>query len=163
MTRGALTAARLDRNIARPMQRQTAVPLATAAVSGLFCLAIDSYWFDGPWGNWHQPMRDWGLHWIALVCATMTTMLLLQRLSDGSRGALLRARWIAFTIPLTVASLHEGGQWLWPSGFRDPLDSGRDFGLNIVGAIVAWAILARWSPLPAATPRRKRASDELRD
>lgn len=147
-------------NITASMPRQTAVPLATAAASGLFCLAIDRYWFDCAYGNWHQPMRDWGLHWIALVCATMTTMLLLQRLSDGSREAAIRGRRIALSIPLAVASLHEGGQWMWPSGHRDPLDSGRDFALNILGACVAWAILARWSPLPEATTRKKRATQQ---
>lgn len=160
MTARTLTADDPGPNIARPMQRPTAVPLLAAAVSGLFCLAIDRYWFDGPWGNWHQPMRDWGLHWIALVCATMTTMLLLQRLSDGSREAAVRGRRIALTLPLTVASLHEGGQWMWPSGHRDPLDCGRDLALNILGAIVAWAILARWSPLPDSTPRKKRATED---
>ncbi|MEY2715625.1 MAG: hypothetical protein RIT24_1968 [Planctomycetota bacterium] len=139
-----------------PMQRQTALPLAVAAASGLFCLAIDCYWFDCPLGNWHQPMRDWGLHWIAIVCSVMTTLLLLQKLSDGSRRSVLRARRIALMIPLLVASLHEGGQWLWPSGHRDPLDSGRDFALNIVGTVVAWAILARWSPLPEAKSRTPR-------
>ena len=163
MTARTLTADDPGRNIARPMQRPNAVPLLTAIVSGFFCLAIDSYWFDGPWGNWHQPMRDWGLHWIALVCATMATMLLLQRLSDGSRDAAVRGRRIALSLPLTVASLHEGGQWLWPSGLRDPLDSGRDFGLNILGMLIAWTILARWSPLPETTPRRNREEGKPHD
>lgn len=139
------------------MQRRIAVPAATAIASGAFCLAIDRYWFDGPWGNWHQPMRDWGLHWIALVFAVMATWLLLHSLSDGTRGASVRVRRIAFIIPVLVTCLHELGQWLWPSGPRDDFDSTRDFALNFVGAFVAWAILARWSPLPEE-PKRARSS-----
>ncbi len=145
-------------NIADSMQKQTAVPLAAAAASGFFCLAIDRYWFDCAYGDWHQPVRDWGLHWVALVCAVMTTLLALQCLTDDSRDALVRARRIAVAVPLLVASLHEGGQWLWPSGHRDAFDSGRDFALNVVGTIVAWAIVARWIPLPAASARAQRRS-----
>jgi hypothetical protein len=139
------------------MQKRTAVPLATAAASGAFCVAIDGYWFDGPWGNWHQPMRDWGLHWIALVASVMATWILLQALSDGTRSASLRARRIALAVPLLITCLHELGQWAWPAGARDNFDSARDFALNFVGAFVAWAILARWSPLPEEQPRKRRA------
>ncbi|MEY4829306.1 MAG: hypothetical protein RLZZ562_1102 [Planctomycetota bacterium] len=139
------------------MQKRTAVPLATAAASCAFCIAIDGYWFDGPWGNWHQPLRDWGLHWVALVFAVMATWLLLQSLTDGSRSAQIRVRRIAFFVPLLVTCLHEWGQWIWPAAPRDNFDCARDFALNFVGAFVAWAILARWSPLPEEQPRKRRA------
>ena len=86
----------------------------------------------------------------------MATWLLLQSLTDGTRGAQIRVRRIAFFVPLLVTCLHELGQWLWPSAPRDNFDNARDFALNFVGAFVAWAILARWSPLPEEHKRERR-------
>lgn len=132
------------------MQRHTRVQLAVALVTGLACLATQEYWF----GELHQVVRDWGLHWIAVVCAAMATSLLLQGVSGGDPRNWRKLSRIACAVPFTISSLHELGQWLWPKADRDDFDSLRDFALNFVGAGIAWWILQKIAP-PVPEPRRR--------
>lgn len=145
------------RNIAPPMQRHTRVQLAVALVTGLACLAIQEYWF----GTWHQVVRDWGLHWLAVVASAMATSLLLQVVSGGDGRSWRKLSLLACAVPFSISSLHELGQWIWPKADRDDVDSLRDFALNFVGACIALAVLRRIGP-EAPEPRRRQPTDQTR-
>lgn len=132
------------------MRRHTFVQLTVGSVTGVLCLAIDNYWF----GAWHQPMRDWGLHWLTLVCASMFTMLLLQGNSGGLRQSYRKLAALACLVPMGISSGHELMQFLFPKGELDHFDCARDFALNLVGGALAWWILLRSEP--EAEPERPR-------
>lgn len=132
------------------MQRHTKVKLVVGLATGLACLAVQEYWF----GAWHQVVRDWGLHWLAIVCTAMFTALLLHGISGGDTRNWRKFAVLACATPFAISSLHELGQWIWPKADRDDLDSLRDFGLNFVGAGIAWLVLTRFAPPEPDPPRR---------
>ncbi len=104
-------------------------------------------------------LRDWGLHWTAVLTTTLFLGLLLDAVSHGSNGRLsLR---LATWVPFGLLFLHEVGQFVWPNGARDLFDSLRDVALNAMGTAIAAWVLRRHLVLtiPAArvprTPRRR--------
>jgi hypothetical protein len=142
------------------MRRHTFVQLTVGTATGVICLAIDNYWF----GPWHQPMRDWGLHWLTLVCASMFTMLLLQGTSAGLQQSYRKLVTIACLVPVCISSGHEIMQFLFPSGELDQFDCARDFALNVAGGAIAWWLLRRYEPPPEPTaPRRPSRTRAHRD
>lgn len=98
-----------------------------------------------PW-QVHQPMRDWVMHPAALCAATIVTALLLgYRPAPRDRQQPLRL-WLGCAVPVSIALLHELGQWLWPAGARDAFDSVRDALLDVAGTALGWWALRRSAP-----------------
>jgi hypothetical protein len=83
-------------------------------------------------------LRDWGLHWAAVLATSLFVAVVLG--ADTGRGAPFAGR-LATWGPFTLLALHELGQWIWPAGARDAFDSLRDLALNAVGVgIAAWLL-----------------------
>lgn len=83
-------------------------------------------------------LRDWGLHWTAVLATSLLVAVVLG--ADTGRGASFAAR-LATWGPFCFLALHELGQWLWPSRERDAFDSVRDLALNALGVgIAAWLL-----------------------
>jgi hypothetical protein len=124
------------------------LPAVLAVLSGAMVVAIHTESFPYPL---QQQLRDWALHLVAMVAATVFTAALLGHRRRGSdRHQRLRLT-IACTVPLAITLLHETGQWLWPPGARDAFDSVRDALLNVAGTAVAcWSLRRR----PAAPQAR---------
>lgn len=98
-------------------------------------------------------LRDWGLHWLAVMFTGILTAQLLG-LSTATRAAdARRIVFLATLLPVLVFGGHETMQWFYPDhGVRDDFDSIRDYALNAVGATASWLSL-RW-----CRPRRARPS-----
>ena len=103
-------------------------------------------------GAIHQPLRGWGLHWIAVLFASLLTWLMLVGETDDRDRA--RKDALAIWVPFVLLALHELGQWLWPADGRDTFDSLRDLGLNALGALLAWVVVRRFAPPPPPRPPR---------
>jgi hypothetical protein len=125
--------------VARPSFR-AGLPAAIAVVCGALVPAIHYGLF--PW-QVHQLLRDWVMHFAALVAATILTAGLIGYRRSQPRHARPRLA-IAIGVPLAITLLHELGQWLWPAGERDTFDSCRDALLNVAGAAVGLLLLRPW-------------------
>lgn len=123
-----------------------------AVVAGAMVPAIHEHLF--PW-QWHQFLRDWAMHFVGLVAATIFTVNVLGYHGAASwrhRRTVLR---IGLAVPLAITLLHELGQWVWPAGARDAFDAVRDALLNVGGAVVGWLVVRR----PGEAPLPQRAAD----
>lgn len=123
--------------------------MVLAIAAGGWVVAIHTGQF--PWPL-HQYLRDWVMHFAALVAATLLTATMLGyhgARQERRRRALLA---IGCAVPLAITLLHELGQWLWPDGQRDNFDSVRDALLNVLGTAVGWWLLR--PPGPAAAAQR---------
>jgi hypothetical protein len=112
--------------------------LACAFAAGAAAVTIHFAWLPA-WS--YLTLRNWGLHFFALVAASVLTTSLLGYHGAGRRQrTLLR---LGCGVPLAITLLHELGQWVWPAGARDHFDSVRDSALNVAGVVVGWWILRR--------------------
>ena len=113
--------------------------IATICIAcGLVTVGIQEYWFPSAC---QQFLRDWGMHWIAVMATTLGVGLVLGVPNDDSADP-FRYR-LAVRVPFVCLLLHELGQWTWPDGPRDHFDSLRDVGLNVIGSWLG-ACLLRW-------------------
>ncbi len=95
-----------------------------------------------------QALRDWVLHFAALVAATILTASALgYRRSAASRHHRTR-QLVGCAVPLAATLLHELGQWVWPAGPRDAFDATRDALLDVAGTAAAW-----WALRPGRRPQ----------
>jgi hypothetical protein len=130
----------------RPAAKVLAIPrlvLAIAAAAGALALAIHGMLFRGELHVW---MRDWALHFAAVLFAVILTSALLgyhRQRDDRATATMLR---LGCLVPFGLLALHELGQWLWPVGSRDHFDSLRDTALNGLGTALGWALLWRTRP-----------------
>ncbi|MBX3462001.1 MAG: hypothetical protein KF830_02435 [Planctomycetes bacterium] len=118
------------------------------AATGLLTIAISEHWF--PWWPLQLFLREWVLHWSAVVAVTLTVALVLGIASDP--GGRRRRTALAVVVPFTLLALHELGQWLYPVGERDDFDSVRDVALNLLGTLCSWWVL-RHLPRGSGTAR----------
>lgn len=133
--------------------RGRAAPLtAVCLLAGIVTVGIQEYWFPSAC---QQVLRDWVMHWIAVMATTLGVGLVLGVPNDDSADP-FRYR-LAVRVPFVCLFLHELGQWTWPDGPRDHFDSLRDVGLNVVGSWLG-ARLLRWGrPSSAKDARISRA------
>lgn len=130
--------------------------MAICIAAGLVTVGIQEYWFPSAC---QQVLRDWGMHWIAVMATTLGVGLVLGVPNDDSTDP-FRYR-LAVRVPFVCLFLHELGQWTWPDGPRDHFDSLRDVGLNVVGSWLG-ACLLRWGrPRPAKDARISKAFPSL--
>jgi hypothetical protein len=89
---------------------------------------------------WHDVLRGWGMHFVALFGSVAMTAWLLgyHRAEPRHAGRLLA---IALWVPLGITLLHEAGQSIWPARDWEGWDSARDALLNVLGALLAWWLL----------------------
>ena len=119
--------------------------LAVAVGAGALALSIHGMMFRGELHVW---LRDWALHFAAVLFAAILTSALLgyhRQRSDRATATMLK---LGCLVPFVLLGLHELGQWLWPVGPRDHFDSVRDTLLNALGTASAWLLL--WRTRPAA-------------
>lgn len=122
--------------------------LAVAIASGGTALLIHEQVCSG---HLQMFLRDWVLHLSAVLFAVLLTSALLGYHRQRDDRATVRVLRLGCVVPFALLALHELGQWTWPAGPRDPIDSLRDTGLNALGtAIGAW-LLWRTRPRPSAT------------
>ena len=120
---------------AATVARGRQVVLAALAGAGVLTLLIHFMVFPP---QLQMLLRDWGLHWSAVLSTSLFVAVLLG--ADTGCGAPFAAR-LATWGPFLFLALHELGQWIWPVGKRDLFDSVRDLALNAVGAgIAAWLL-----------------------
>lgn len=121
-------------------------------LAGLATVGIQEYWFPSAC---QQLLRDWAMHWIAVLATTLGVGLVLGVATDPDAGTL---RWrLAVLVPFVCLFLHELGQWTWPDGPRNHFDSLRDVALNVLGSwlgarLLRWGrpVSARSAPAPQA-------------
>ncbi|MBL9078897.1 MAG: hypothetical protein JNL08_15430 [Planctomycetes bacterium] len=106
--------------------------------------------------RWHVFLRSWGLHFFALVAATLGTTWLVGVHRATSTAQRRAALWIGCSCPLVITLLHEAGQWLWPVAERDTFDTLRDAGLNVLGTAAAFWLIRHPAPGIDLAPRRQR-------
>ena len=116
------------------------LPSALALVAAVLVVAIHAEAFPYPA---QQHLRDWVLHFAAVLAATMFTAAVVgyRRGSTAPHQRTLLA--VACAVPVSVCVLHELGQWLWPAQPRDGFDAVRDTLLDVAGAGAAWWALRR--------------------
>lgn len=134
-----------------PRSAPTAIPrlvLSIAGGAGALALAIHGVMFRGALQVW---LRDWALHFAAVLFAAILTSGLLgyhRQRDDQATAGMLK---LGCLVPFGLLGLHELGQWLWPVGPRDHFDSVRDTLLNALGTASAWLLMWRTRPRRGAT------------
>ncbi|MCU0863845.1 MAG: hypothetical protein MUC36_08645 [Planctomycetes bacterium] len=117
--------------------------VAIAVAAGTLALSIHGMVFRGELHVW---LRDWALHFAAVLFAAILTSALLgyhRQRDDRATWTMLQ---LGCLVPFVLLGLHELGQWLWPAGPRDHFDSVRDTLLNAFGTAAAWLLLWRTRP-----------------
>ncbi|MFY9341148.1 MAG: hypothetical protein WAT39_01580 [Planctomycetota bacterium] len=129
--------------------------LAIVGVAGTMTLLIHFIVFPP---HAHMFLRDWGLHFFAVVASCLACGLVLGHKAEGKAADVRRRHRLACLVPFVFLFLHEVGQWLWPDGARDHFDSVRDALLNAAGAFVAWKVLRRGRTIDDEPARRRSAT-----
>ena len=128
----------LSRRLAPLPLRPGLALAATLAAGGMVVGVHFELW---PW-QWHQFLRDWVMHFCALVAAAIATAAVLGYFRAPTARQRRSLRRLGCGVPLAITLLHELGQSVWPHDGWTLLDTLRDALLNVVGAVVAWRLLA---------------------